>query len=124
MDRRTKTRIDLQLICRIGAGEVLSHPCEGLIENVSRGGMLMRWLDSVALPAVGSRLIVDIELPAGSGYGPRLMRCHTTVVRVERRPGTQPSVGLRTSDMEFVNARDAIRPGELASMPIATTKLI
>ena len=124
MDRRTKPRIDLRLICRISAGEVLSEPCDGLIENVSRGGMLMRWMESVPLPDIGSNLVVDIDLPASSGYAARLMRCQTTVVRIDERTGVQPCVGLQILDMRFVQARRKVRPRDLALMPVATTKVI
>ena len=100
MNRRTKERLDLRLVCRIGPDKVLSTlgvPAQslGLTQNLSRSGLLMRWLDTVSLPTVGSGLTVDIELPGDASFGPRLMRCRTTVVRIITNPDALPTVGMR-----------------------------
>jgi len=46
MDRRTKQRLDLQLVCRIGPGRLLSAPIDSpevlVTENFSRTGILLR----------------------------------------------------------------------------------
>jgi len=113
MDRRNKTRHSLQLICRAESGTVRSSmdPAaaagtpEGITENMSRDGILMRWLDVVPLPEIGSPLTVEVELPEDSEFGPRVMRCKTTVVRITRRQDGQRSVGLRIDHVRFNRAR-------------------
>src|ERR1700686_3721313 len=107
MDRRTKARLDLQLLCRIGSDRLLSTPLEGLTENVSRDGMLIRWAEPFPLPEIGCGLTVDVQLPANSGAAPRLMRCGATVVRIVREKTGDPSVGLRIDHVRFVESRAA-----------------
>ena len=139
MNRRTKERLDLRLVCRIGPDKVLSTlgvPAQslGLTQNLSRSGLLMRWLDTVSLPHVGSGLTVDIELPADASFGPRLMRCRTTVVRIITDPDALPTVGMRIRNIRFVNAENAPVPAgptheahpaawELETMPPASSRL-
>lgn len=112
MDRRNKLRLDLELICRIAPGTILSRPLNGLTHNVSRDGMLIRWNSQEPLPLKGSPLVVEVELPEGFGFGPRLMRCNTTVVRIEGA-----AVGLQINNMRFVVANGN---RSLADMPGAT----
>jgi hypothetical protein len=136
MNRRTKERLDLRLLCRIGPAKVLSaldSPAQsiGLTQNLSRSGLLMRWLDTVTLPEVGSSLVVDIELPADTSFGPRLMRCRTTVVRIIEAPAELPTVGMKIRNIRFVApdptpkkvAASAPTVWELESMPTATERL-
>jgi c-di-GMP-binding flagellar brake protein YcgR len=123
MDRRTKTRIDLQLLCRIGADRLVSAPLEGVTENVSRDGMLMRWADPFPLPEVGCRLTVDVQLPVNSGSAPRLMRCVARVVRIVQESSGNPSVGLQIDHVRFIESQ-VIRSYPLESMPPATDRVI
>jgi hypothetical protein len=111
MNRRTKERLDLQLLCRIGARTVLSTPSGrqaakvrgiGLTENLSRSGLLMKWLDAVALPEIGAELTVDIDLPVDEAFGPRAMRCQATVVRIIRTGRTAPVVGMRIGNIRVI----------------------
>ena len=52
MNRRTRERIDLRLLCRIGPEKVLSSATAnqsqvvGMTQNLSRCGLLMRWVDT------------------------------------------------------------------------------
>jgi hypothetical protein len=135
MNRRTKERLDLRLVCRTGPGTVLSALGAtsrniGLTENLSRSGLLMKWLDEVSLPAIGSELTVDIELPADSSFGPRLMRCRSTVVRIFTDSDALPTVGMKIRNIRFVEAEqppEADRASDadraLEAMPPATTRL-
>jgi hypothetical protein len=108
MNRRTKDRVDLRLQCRLGPQKVLSVTSAtqaqviGLTQNVSRCGLLMRWLDTIELPAPGSDLTVDIDLPADASFGPRLMRCRTTVVRIIRSSEGLLTVGMKIRNIRFV----------------------
>ena len=86
MERRSKNRHDLQLVCHIGETKVLSATpeqgsraleamtakgaVEATTENMSRDGMLMRWLDGVPLPEIGTILTVEVDLPGGEDFGP------------------------------------------------------
>jgi hypothetical protein len=135
MNRRTKERVDLRLQCRLGPEKVLSVSSAsqsqiiGLTSNLSRCGMLMHWLESVELPIVGSDLTVDIDLPADSSYGRRLMRCRTTVVRVIKPPEGPMTVGMKIRNIRFVQSRAASEAlaangtWELETMPPATERL-
>lgn len=118
MDRRTKERHELQLICRYSADEVRSAPYEGMTENMSRDGILMRWLQNVPLPEPGDSLTVEVDLPGGEDFGPRVMRCATTVVRVVRGRAGLPLVGLHIDKVRFTPAGK--RRPELATMRLAT----
>jgi hypothetical protein len=111
MDRRNKDRHNLQLVCLAKAGTAQSAPLEGLTENMSRDGILMRWLDSVPLPEIGSSLNVEVALPA-SEFGPRVMRCATTVVRITGRPNGKRSVGLRIESVRFRALKTGVKPAK------------
>jgi c-di-GMP-binding flagellar brake protein YcgR len=124
MDRRTKSRLDVQLKCFVRPGKIKGEPLRTLTENVSRTGMLMRWIPDVPLPKIDKKLILDIELPENSDFGPRLMRCHTEVIRVVPAPEDSHDVALRVLSMRFVKTRREIRPADLLNMPVAATRVI
>ena len=93
-----------------------------LTENVSRNGILMRWVASVPLPEVSRTLTLDIQLPENSDFGPRIMRCRATVVRVCSYPRHQPSVAFQIRNMRFVKPRTR-KTTDLAAMPVATERI-
>ncbi|HVW85177.1 MAG TPA: PilZ domain-containing protein [Bryobacteraceae bacterium] len=149
MDRRNKERLDLQLPCRVRTAAETADSAgyrrlaTALTENVSRDGILMRWIETAAPPAIGASLIVDIELPDNPQFGPRLMRCNSTVVRIDNAPGSDCqaklacSVALRIESIRFVGSAVSadsesvetsrivrIRPEEFAAMPLATNRLM
>ena len=123
MDRRTKERMDVQLTCYVGAGKVQAQPIRALTENVSRTGMLMRWMKDVPLPSVDGKLMLDLELPENSDFGPRVMRCDTEVVRVTPCEGDTHAVALRVVGMRFVKGKRSARTADLASMPVAGNRV-
>ncbi len=118
MDRRTKERMDVQLTCYIGAGKVAAEPMRAFTENVSRTGMLMRWMDGIALPSVDENLTLDIQLPENSEFGSRLMRCDTKVVRITPCNGSAHAVALRVVGMRFIRSKRT-RRANLVAMPVA-----
>lgn len=124
MERRTKSRFDVQLTCYVGAGKVHAEPIRALTENVSRTGMLMRWATGVPLPPVSGKLVLDLQLPENSDFGPRIMRCNTEVVRVTRCEGNTHAVALRVTGMRFVKRRRPLLPVDLASMPVPVNRVI
>ena len=95
---------------------------ESLTENMSRDGMLMHWLENVPLPELGASLIVEIDLPSGPQFGPRVMKCAATVVRITGRTGTKRSVGLRLDKVRFTKANKRRLP-DLAGIPLASDKV-
>lgn len=123
MDRRTKSRIDVQLTCYVDAGRIKGEPMRTLTENVSRTGMLMRWMDGVPLPKIDKKLVLDLELPENSEFGPRVMRCRTQVLRVVDAPHNGYEVALRVLSMRFMKSKREIRPSDLLSMPVAASRV-
>lgn len=124
MDRRTKSRIDVQLTCYVGSGRVTGEPIRALTENVSRTGILMRWMDGVPLPKVDGKLVLDLKLPENSDVGPRVMRCRTEVRRVAPGPGNSYEVALRVLSMRFVKSRrERFSASDLASMPVLANRV-
>jgi c-di-GMP-binding flagellar brake protein YcgR len=124
MDRRKKSRVDVELTCYVRAGKIKGQPLRTLTENVSRTGMLMRWMPDVPLPAVEKKLILDIALPENSEFGPRLMRCHTEVIRVVTGSRNSHEVALRVHSMRFVKTRREIRPADLLKMPVQAPRIV
>jgi c-di-GMP-binding flagellar brake protein YcgR len=124
MDRRTRTRMDVQLTCYVAAGKVLAAPMRGFTENVSRTGMLMRWADGHPVPKVGSKLNLEVPLPENSEFGPRVMSCRTTVVRVLSAVPAGHEIGLKIHSMRFNKSKSATRRIlDLASMPLPTERV-
>jgi c-di-GMP-binding flagellar brake protein YcgR len=123
MDRRTKSRIDVQLTCYVGAGKIQAEPVRAFTENVSRTGMLMRWMEGIPLPNIHGKLILDLQLPENSEFGPRVMRCRTQVLRVTSGEGNSHEVALRVLSMHFTKSKREIKPSDLAVMPVAAGRV-
>jgi hypothetical protein len=119
-DRRARSRLDLQLICRVGAGQVASTPVTPdsvlLSENISRAGILLRWLPEIPLPQIGSSLTVEVELPAAKGQIPKMMRCDTKIVRIQGAGGSQPKVALTIEKIRFEPRANVVPISELRKM--------
>ncbi|MDP9053008.1 MAG: PilZ domain-containing protein [Acidobacteriota bacterium] len=124
MDRRTKSRMDVQLTCYVSGGKVQAAPIRAFTENVSRTGMLMRWMPGVPLPSLDKKLILDLELPENSEFGPRVMRCRTEVVRISPCEGDTYEVALRVEAMRFIKTKKAPRTRDLAAMPLPVDRVI
>jgi len=93
-------------------------------ENVSRTGMLMRWMPGVPLPALAGKLILDLELPENSEFGARVMRCRTEVVRIDPCDGDTYTVGLRVTGMRFIKSRQPMPARDLSSMVVVGDRVI
>src|SRR5438309_773294 len=122
MDRRTKSRIDVQLTCFVGAGRAHAEPLRVLTENVSRTGMLMQWLEGAPLPRVEKKLTLDVRLPENSEHGARVMRCQTEVIRITPS-GKTHAVALRVLSMRFVKPRSGAAVKDLQSMPVVAERV-
>jgi c-di-GMP-binding flagellar brake protein YcgR len=124
MDRRIKSRIDVQLTCYVGAGTVQAEPVRAFTENVSRTGILMRWVEGVPFPEIEKKLTLDLKLPENSEFGPRVMRCRAEVLRVTRCNDNSPAVALKILSMRVVKGKHASKERDLASMPLAVDRVI
>jgi hypothetical protein len=109
--------MDVQLTCYVGSGKVQAAPMRAITENVSRDGMLMRWMEGVPLPALDKKLTLDVQLPENSEFGPRVMRCDTQVVRITSCDDNSHAVALRVLGMKFIRSRRPAGGHDLASMP-------
>jgi hypothetical protein len=118
MDRRSNVRHDLKLTFRIASGRPQASVAKALTENVSRSGLLVRWLEGTPLPKVGGRLTLDVQLPKNPEMDRRVMRCRTTVVRVIPGLGREHEVALRVHNMRFVAEKKAKTIYDLAAIPI------
>lgn len=107
MDRRTTSRVDLRLSCRIVNHGSVSENSGGTTENISRNGLLLRWTRSTPVPKAGAALRVELELPSEGVFAPRVIRCDSTVVRVIDGDNGQSHVALKVNTMRFVD--DAVR---------------
>lgn len=94
---------------------------------MSRDGILLRWLDAVPLPELGSPLTVEVALPGSSEFGNRVMCCATTVMRITRRQDGCRSVGLHIDKVRFRAVPANTVPGnaapDLASMKTLSDKV-
>lgn len=102
MDRRTKSRVDLRLSCRIDGSSLISENSGETTENISRNGLLLRWTRTAPAPEAGSAMRVEVELPSDGAFAPRLIRCESTVVRVIKGDDGRPQIALKVHTMRFV----------------------
>jgi hypothetical protein len=115
--------MDVQLTCYVDAGKVTATPVQAITENISRTGILMRWTAGTPLPAVDSRLVLDLELPENSEFGTRMMRCQATVVRVLPVEGRGHEIALKVRSMRFVRTKPVVRTYDLERMPVASDRV-
>src|ERR1700721_2597943 len=95
MERRTKSRIDVQLTCCVEGGRAEATPVRAPTENFSGNGMLMLWARGAPIPRIDGKLTLDVLLPENSEFGPRVMRCLTEVTRIIHRAEGGHEAGLR-----------------------------
>src|SRR6185312_10362042 len=107
MDRRTTSRVDFRLTCRIVNQGLVSENSGGTTENISRNGLLLRWTRPAPVPQAGSALRVEVELPSEGVFAPRVIRCDSTVVRVIAGDDGQSRIALKVDTMRFMD--DTVR---------------
>jgi hypothetical protein len=112
MDRRTKSRVDLRLNCRIDGTSPISDNSGETTENISRNGLLLRWTRTAPAPAAGSAVRVEVELPSDGVFAPRLIRCESTVVRVIKGADGRAQVALKVNTMRFVEDAGRLSPDD------------
>ncbi len=67
LEQRSHERINLALECRVSPGSRRSSGTMKLVENISRSGILIRWLASDGpedIPRPGDTLNIEMALPA------------------------------------------------------------
>jgi len=111
IDRRTRSRIDLRLSCRVDSGNLVSENSGDTTENISRNGLLLLWTRPTPVPRAGSALRVEVELPSDGVFAPRLIRCESTVVRVIAGDDGQSHIALKVNTMRFVDDPARLWPG-------------
>ena len=84
IDRRQYERVELSAPCRVSAAGLGRSPCNGVIENISRNGLLFQINGNFknGIPAVGDFLAVDVLLPARRSFGQKSLRCRGSIVRM------------------------------------------
>jgi len=103
MDRRTRSRVDLRLSCRVDSDNHLSENSGKTTENISRNGLLLLWTRPTPVPKAGAALRVEVELPSDGLFAPRVIRCESTVVRVISGDDGHSRVALKVNTMRFVD---------------------
>jgi hypothetical protein len=103
LERRERTRVTLRLQCRV---ERPGHPARRAwksVENISRGGMLIRWgRGEEAPPTVGEILFVKLKLPTNPLFGQRWMLFNASVVRVTQAADAKSAmVAVSGSPIKF-----------------------
>ena len=114
INRRESPRLDIELRCHV-TSPALWMQSAMYTENMSRSGILVVWRGTeatLAVPAAGQIVTIEIELPADHSFGQKCIHCQGTVVRVT--PGEEfPRVALCVNYMEFRSLHDRIRASEV-----------
>ena len=105
MERRENSRIAVNLSCRI-APQGVAPDADACVENISRGGILLRLSISPGepYPSPGDLLAVQIDLPENRVFGKKCIHCQTTVTRVEAGPESA-LVAVRIDQIDFRTRR-------------------
>lgn len=102
LERRDRTRVALRLKCRVERPGQSDQRAWKSIENISRGGMLIRWgRGNDAPPAVGDVLFVKLKLPTNPVFGQRWMLFNASVVRVTNTGAASPMVAVAGGPVRF-----------------------
>ncbi len=99
IERRGHPRLALDLICHLQSCTTTHWKAAGRTVNISRSGVLVeleRARTAPSPPPLGSRLRVDIELPAR-----RILRCRGRLVRVVDSQGNGTLLAVAVERMEF-----------------------
>jgi len=104
LEQRSHERINLALECRVSPGSRRSSGTMKLVENISRSGILIRWLASDGpedIPRPGDTLNIEMALPANHNFERKCWFCGGTVVRVTKAEDNSPLVAVRINTTKF-----------------------
>jgi hypothetical protein len=104
LEQRSHERVNLALECRVTSGSKRSGGTMKLVENISRTGILIRWLPSDGpedVPRAGDTLNIEMALPANHSFDRKCWFCGGTVVRVTKAEDNSPLVAVRINTTKF-----------------------
>jgi hypothetical protein len=104
MNRRSNERIEMKLPCQLTFPAEWQSPIHGTTANMHRDGVLIscdpRDLQD-ALPKVGSRGKIQVELPPNPAFSRKCIVCDTTLVRVEVMSEAETQFAMRIASVSF-----------------------
>jgi hypothetical protein len=104
LEQRSHERVNLALECRVTSGNKRSGGTMKVVENISRTGILIRWLPSDGpedIPRAGDTLNIEMALPANHNFDRKCWFCGGTVVRVSKAEDNSPLVAVRINTTKF-----------------------
>lgn len=106
LEQRSHERVNLALECRVTSGSSKrSGGTMKLVENISRTGILIRWVPSDGpedVPRAGDTLNIEMALPANHSFDRKCWFCGGTVVRVTKAADdNSPLVAVRINTTKF-----------------------
>ena|SRR5579872_7392088 len=118
LEQRSHERVNLALECRVTPGNKRSGGSMKLVENISRTGILIRWVSSgnaEDVPRAGDTLNIEMALPANHNFDRKCWFCGGTVVRVSKGEDNSPLVAVRINTTKFrkYNAAATSKAGQV-----------
>ena len=104
LEQRTHERVNLALECRVSSPSKRSAGTMKIVENISRTGILIRWLASDGpedVPRVGDTLSIEMALPANHNFDRKCWFCGGTVVRITKAEDNSPLIAVRINTTKF-----------------------
>src|ERR1700732_20753 len=104
LEQRSHERVNLALECRVSTSNKRSAGTMKVVENISRTGILIRWIPSDGpedIPRAGDTLNIEMALPANHNFDRKCWFCGGTVVRVSKAEDNSPLVAVRINTTKF-----------------------
>lgn len=120
LEQRSHERVNLALECHVYSGNKRSAGSTKLVENISRTGILIRWVASDKaedIPRAGDSLNIEMALPANHSFDRKCWFCGGTVVRVSKAEDNSPLVAVRINTTKFRKYTPAVSQKPVAQIP-------
>lgn len=104
MNRRSNERIEMKLPCHLTFPSEWGSPVTGVTANMHRDGVLVSCNPQNlkgAMPNVGAKGRVQVELPANPAFTRKCIICDTTLVRVVTVDETETQFAMRIATVAF-----------------------
>lgn len=124
LEQRSHERVNLALECRVTPGGKRSGGTMKLVENISRTGILIRWLPSDGpqdVPRPGDTLNIEMALPANHNFDRKCWFCGGTVVRVSKAEDNSPLIAVRINTTKFRKYIPTVTQKTMAHAPQLVT---
>lgn len=124
LEQRSHERVNLALECRVITGNKRSGGTMKVVENISRTGILIRWLASDGphdVPRPGDTLSIEMALPVNHNFDRKCWFCGGTVVRVSKAEDNSPLVAVRINTTKFRKYTPAVSQKPAAQVPQLVT---